>query len=71
MLITGTAGNGQGIIRVRISGGGKRMKKMIVILAAVVVLVIVSLIIGQASIRSSEKAIAQADAFIEEMEAGR
>lgn len=47
------------------------MKKIIVIMAAVLVMVIVSLIIGQASIRSSEKAIAQADAFITEMEADR
>ncbi len=47
------------------------MKKMMIILAAVTVLVIVTLIIGQASARDSEKAIAQADAFIAEMEAGK
>lgn len=44
------------------------MKKLIIIMAAVVVLVIVTLIIGQISIQSSEKAIAQADAFIEMVE---
>ena len=47
------------------------MKKLMIIMAAVVVLVIVTLIIGQISIQSSDKAIAQADAFITEMEAGR
>lgn len=47
------------------------MKKLIIIMAAVIALVITTMIIGQISIRSSEQAIAQADAFITEMEAGR
>lgn len=47
------------------------MKKLIIIMAAVMALVIITMIIGQISIRSSEQAIAQADAFITEMEADR
>ena len=47
------------------------MKKMMIIMAAVTVLVIVTLIIGAVSQKDTERAIAQADAFIELAEGGR